>query len=373
MDQDASSTNCTISKPQAIPEDCICLGEYTSETVGCRTSRTDNTDVDACSPHSAKRFPCMSESCNDASNLAFLSSRTDDTDDGSPRKARRITRCNTRDLVDIVDRRTQQVAKLLQAGNDLVTEKPIPFGHQLSDPSPCKSTARMTGHEWEKLHDEANACLQDVHDRLVTLQMDEETAEEDTSVACAMAISASQEVQELRQVVDGLVTELSEVKKGEAEMRQELDVLRERVSRVDRQAAKASSDVAEMRHENERRSLQNMHIAPLSSEQETAALQKIQQAENMRRPMVPKLRLQASSGVDPSHTSTSTSTCTSTSTSTTTGKPHVPLLKIPQPASKISAGSKQIAGSHARMQPRASSNNTTKPTRPFMGQNFFRK
>jgi len=374
----SASLSLSTPKPKAIPEDYV-LGGYEGETVGCTTSRTDNTDVDACSPYHAK----LVSGANDSSTLVALqacalTSRTDDTDDdGTPCTKRRFTRCSTRDLVDMVDQRTQEVERLLEVGNAIVTDKQP----KDSEFSPCKSS-RVNGSEslkWENLHDQANACLADIHDRLVT--MAEESASDNDNASVKEWHEASDdsnvavEVQELRRVVDTLVAELSEVKEGEAAMKKEITMLRERLARVDRQAARWSDDVQEVRQEQ--RSGPQKACTESPSLTHNAAPQPEEPAK-ARKPPVPKFHFAASS-CSPTSTTATTATTTTTTTSDIgkpqipllkfPGKPQIPLLKLPGSTSKQP---KQLAGSHSRMQQRGATH-STQPSRPFMGQNFFRK
>lgn len=354
-------------KPKAIPEDYI-LGGHESGAMGCTTSRTDNTDFDACSPYSVK----LVSFTDDSSTFAALTARTDDTDDdGTPArsKVRRLRKCSTKDLVDKIDQRTQEVERLLEVGSALVIEKDA----KDSDCSPCYSN-RLYGAnncEWENLHDQANACLEDIHNRLVSMAVESASGDENTSVAAHEASgdgNLALEVQELRQMVTGLVMQLSKVKKGEAARREEICILKERLARVDRQAARACSDVEELRHE-QWSGLQEMHTESPSLMHKAMLMhnamtqQKPQECESVRKPHVPKLRFAAFGGDVTSHTgcssvkgsSFSVSTKTKTSTNALRSKPNIPLLKLPGSNSKHP---KQLADQQSR---------------PFMGQNFFRK
>merc|ERR1719265_1376369 len=240
-------------KPKAIPEDCISLGGY--DSLVCATSRTDNTDGDARSPyHSKLHLSCMNEPQSEA---LLLTSRTDDTDDGSPRKTRRIMRCSTRDLVDIVDKRTAQVEKLLQVGNELVTTthdlqeaSACVYGNRFISDSPAHKDG-MNGCEWENLHDEANAKLEDIRCRLATLTDDSVCTSDVTSADWQEILEndakLADELKDLKQLANSLFKELAEVRQGEAELREEVRTLRERLSRVDRQAATTAGQVDELR------------------------------------------------------------------------------------------------------------------------------
>lgn len=320
--------------PKAIPEDCISLGGYDGDAFVCATSRTHDTDADALSPYSARIPPSTNESLLP---FAALTSRTDDTDNGSPqslrglqqnctsendaspRKARRFSRrpqrYNTKDLVDIVDQRTQQVEELLKVGGALVTEKCRinDASHNAAD-SPNKGT--LHGCEWENLHDEANARLEDIHNRLVTMAEEGSACtDEMISIRCYEDDSSVvHEVQELRQLVDVLMKELNEVKQGEAGLREEVTVLRARLSQVDRQAARASTEVQELRKKNGRSELQATHRG-------------------------------------------------------TSTKPKVPSLNLSRSISNQPSGSNER---NARMQPRGALQSVQK-SRRFMGENFFRK
>lgn len=333
-------------KTFSIPEDCISLGGYENDALACVTSRTDNTDADACSPYSAKLIPYANESGSDM--VAAFTSRTDDTDDGSPgpRKAPHLQRCSTRDLVDIVDQRTQQVEQLLQVGSALVTEK----RSSCQADSPAHKDS-LHGCEWENLHDEANAHLADLHNRLITMAREPACSDDETTSGDS---NLADEVHELRNVVSALRKELSEVKQGEAGLREEASMLRERLSRVDRQAAWASGEVAELRKADELRKeyeLHKLYAASLSMRIESASQKEVQEAE---KPTVPKLRIQAPTAQAP------------------TNKPKVPPLNLSPTGTSSKQPSKQLAGSHARIHPRRLSQ-STQPSRPFMGQNFFRK
>jgi hypothetical protein len=67
-------------------------------------------------------------------------------------------------LVEIVDQRSQQVEEMLQVGSALVTDKHrLNDARHVSDSPTHKDTVH--GCEWENLHDEANACLEDIHNR----------------------------------------------------------------------------------------------------------------------------------------------------------------------------------------------------------------
>merc|ERR1712118_540639 len=170
------------------------------------------------------------------------------------------------------------------------------------------------------LHDEANVYLNDIHSRLVT--MSKEPLSADTCVAGTWEDVEAEgdlaaEVQELRQMVERLVRELGEVRQGEAAMKEEITMLRDRVARVDRQAAKACSDVEDLR-QDQGSALQKTYAAsPTSGAQ--AAPPKPQEAkavaENVQKPAAPKIAIQASSDQDPTQPS----------------KPKIPLLKLPGP------------------------------------------
>jgi len=334
-------------KPKAIPEDCICLGEYQSDALVCATSRTENTDFDGDSPYSAKLVCCNpNDSSNDTIHFGALTSRTDDTDDGSPCRVRRFTRCSTRDLVDICDKRTQEVEELLKVGRAVITEN----CSTSIDVSSCDTTPanRLNSSRWEKLHDEANACLDDMYNKLITISKEPECADQSAGVQDEGDLTA--EVQNLKQMAEGLIVELGEVKQREASMRDEITMLRDRLARVDRQAAKACSDVEDLR-QDQQSALQKAYAAsPILNGKTTPP--KHQEAENVQKPTAAKVSVsvQASSDWAPSQPS----------------KPKIPLLKLP------GSNNRQLTGSHTRVQPRGASQ-INQPSRAFAGQTFLRK
>lgn len=346
-----------VSKPKAIPEDCICLGEYTSDALVCATSRTENTDFDADSPYSGKLVSSTNDFSNDTIHFGALTSRTDDTDDGSPSRIKQFTRCSTRDLVDICDQRTEEVEELLKVGRALISEKhPRNIDVSSCDTTPAnRLNSNLNTSRWESLHDEANVYLNDIHNRLVT--MSKEPVSADTCAAGTWEGIEDEgdlaaEVQELRKVVEGLVRELGEVRQGEAAMKEEITMLRDRVARVDRQAAKACSDVEDLRQDQGSALQKTDAASPTSGAQ--AAPPKPQEAtavaENVQKPAAPKIGIQACSDRGPTQPS----------------KPKIPLLKLP------GSNNRQLAGSHTRLQQRGAPQ-INQPSRAPAGQTFFRK
>jgi hypothetical protein len=228
-------------KPKAIPEDSICLDEYGDQAFICASSRTENTDIDPSSPYSSKLATSTSFCVNDNNASGAWTSRTDDTDDGSPCTKRRLTRCSTKDLVAMVDQRTQEVEQLLAVGSALITEQPPQNGDLNlnschTTPTHRFNTGRTGSCRWENLHDEADAYLKDIQDRLVSMSgesadPDEDEAEQWHDIEEGELVGQTQEsdlvgeVRELRQIVEKLVKDLAVAKESEAAMNDEIVVL----------------------------------------------------------------------------------------------------------------------------------------------------